>query len=214
MQVQPRKSVLLEKLIIVFIRNYSKYLPALACLGALIAPVAAAPCPLTPGGLPSGRAEWSTKGDPRWFLTTSDKKSYPCRPPEERKVMNSDGIYTDYEVTNFICEPLKITISKCVTDEGRSYYPNYGIGKDFYTAICELDGSRWSYSLVDKNGEKFSLIGLPEFSLWEPKIEAMTCANLHNMQRQRVGAFKSGAKYIYINKIQSYIATAVKQPSL
>jgi hypothetical protein len=214
MQVQPRKSVLLEKIKMVFIRNHSKLLPALACLGALTAPVIAAPCPPSPGGLPDGKAEWSTKGDPRWLLNTSDKKGYPCALPVGRKDMNSDGIYTDYEHTDFICEPLKITISKCVMDEGRSYYPAYGLGKDLYTALCELGGSRWKYSLVDKNGEKFSLIGLPGFSLWEPNAEAITCTNSHNMQRKSVWAFKSGAKYIYINKIQSYVATVVKQPAL
>lgn len=214
MQVQPRKSVLLEKIKIFFIRDNSRLLPALACLGALTAPVNAALCPPSPGGLPSGKAEWRKKGDPRWFLNTSDKKGYPCALPVERKEMNSDGIYTDYEHTDFICEPLKISISKCVMDEGRSYYPKYGTGKDFYTTICELGGSRWKYSLVDKNGEKFSLDGFPEFSLWEPNSATITCTNSHNMKRQSVWAFKSGAKYLFIIRIQNYVATAVKQPAL
>lgn len=196
-------------------QRHTKLLPALVCLGTLTAPAIAATCPTTPGGLPSGKAEWSTKGNPRWFLTTSDKKSYSCEKPIERKEMNIDGIYTDFEYTDFMCAPLKITISKCVMDQGRSYYPKYGLGKDHYTDTCiGLTGSRWRYSLFDKNGERFTLTGPPSFSVWEPSKVERTCASSHVMQERSYWGFKSGAKYIFINKIQGYIATAVKQPAL
>lgn len=190
-----------------------RFIPFLLCVGALAAPAMAVPCPSTPGNLPRGKAQWTEKGDARWLLTTDEKKSYPCAPPSKSKKMSSDGIYTDYEYTDFVCGPLKITASKCVMDEGKSYYPSYGLGKDFYTALCEA-GGRWSYSLVDKNGDKFSLTGFPDFSESKPDVLDKTCSNTHAMQHRSVWLFMSGSKYIYINKIQNYIATAVKQPSL
>jgi hypothetical protein len=193
---------------------YRKVVKAFLLTGLFAAPAIAAPCPATPGNLPDGRARWSEKGDQRWLLTTSDKKSYPCLPPTERKEMNKDGIYTDYEHIDFICAPLKVTISKCVKDAGRSYFPRYGIGKDFYTALCELGGSRWQYQLVDKNGETFSLFGFPDFSRWTPNAIEKKCPNTHTMEERGAWVFKSGEKYIYINRIQNYLATPVKQPSI
>lgn len=187
---------------------------SLVVAGVFAALALAVPCPATPGNLPDGRARWAEKGDERWVLKTSDQKSYPCLPPKERKEMNSDGIYTDYEHTDFVCAPLQVTVSKCVMDEGRSYYPRYGLGKDVYTALCELGGSRWKYSLIDKNGEKFMLVGLPDFSRWSPNAVEKKCANTHAMEERGVWAFKSGEKFIYIIRIQNYLATAVKQPSI
>lgn len=195
-------------------RIYRKAVKALFLAGFFTAPAMAVPCPATPGNLPDGRARWTEKGDERWLLSTSDKKVYPCLPPTERKEMNKDGIYTDYEHTDFVCAPLQVTVSKCVMDEGRSYYPRYGVGKDFYTALCELGGSRWRYLLVDKNGETFSLAGLPDFSKWTPNAIEKKCSNTHAMEERGVWVFKSGEKYIYISRIQNYLATAVKQPSI
>ena len=193
---------------------YRKSVQVLFFTGVFATPAMAAPCPATPGNLPDGRARWTEKGDERWLLTTSDKKSYPCLPPKDRKEMNNDGIYTNYEYTDFVCAPLQVTVAKCVMDEGRSYYPRYGVGKDFYTALCELGGSRWKYSLVDKNGEKFPLFGLPDFSKWAPNATEKKCSNAHAMEKRSVWVFMSGEKYVYINRIQNYIATAVKQPSI
>jgi hypothetical protein len=193
---------------------YRKAAKTLFFIGVFTTPAFAASCPATPGNLPIGRARWTEKGDERWLLTTDDKKSYPCLPPKERKERDREELLTtNYEYTDFICSPLLLTVKKCVMDESRSYSV-HGAEKDLYTALCNLGGSRWSYSLIDKNGEKFTLLGLPGFSRWSPNAIEKKCSNTHSMEIRSAWVFKSGEKFIYINRLQSYIATAVRQPSL
>lgn len=209
------KATMHDQYISTFNQNiYRRAAKTLFFIGVFTMPAFAASCPATPGNLPNGRARWTDKGDERWSLTTDDKTSYPCLPPKERKEMDKERLFTtNYEYTDFVCGPLLLTIEKCVMDESRSHSV-YGAEKDFYTALCKFGGSRWRYSLIDKSGEKFSILGLPGFSKWSPNAVEKKCSNTHNMEVRSVWVFKSGEKFIYINRLQSYIATAVKQPSL
>lgn len=194
--------------------NPAKLAFALGVIGSLAAaPARAIPCPATPWNLPVGKARWSEKGDVKWRVVTSDKTSYTCQPPEEWEEKDKDGIYTNYRNTKLNCPPLVLTIKECIMDEGRSYYPRFGFGKDFYTALCEI-GGRWKYSLVDKKGEEFKLVGLPEFSLLNPSRIAQECANTHSMTQYGIWVFLAGAKDVTLIRSQEMIAVSDRQPSL
>jgi len=76
--------------------------------------------------------------------------------------------------------------------------------------------------LTDKNGDEFTLLGLPDarhdmlrhVRVWKPNRVINSCLNPNVKKEVGLWVFMAGAQEISLRRVINYRSTPVKQPSL